>query len=137
MPKMLNISEAASLALHAMVLLAAHPEQRLAAGEIASELQASEAHLSKVLQRLARAGLVSSARGPKGGFVLRRKREEITLLEVFEAVDGPFPAGKCLLGLTACPATRCILGGVVEAVNQRVRSYLARTRLSKLSDVFA
>jgi Rrf2 family nitric oxide-sensitive transcriptional repressor len=63
MPTVLRMSDAASLALHGMVILAEAPERRVSARAIASELDASEAHLAKVLQRLARAGLVESVRG--------------------------------------------------------------------------
>ena len=58
MPTVLRISDAAALALHAMVMLAEAPERRMSAKAIASELDASQAHLAKVLQRLAKAGLV-------------------------------------------------------------------------------
>ena len=92
----LKISEAASLAMHACAVLAAHKGEPMAVGTIASALEASEAHLSKVFQELARGGLVRSLRGPKGGFSLTRPAEEITLLDVFEAIEGPFQAASCI-----------------------------------------
>jgi len=137
MASVLNISDAAALALHAMAFLASKPDRRLAAGEIASELQVSEAHLSKVMQRLAKAGLVKSARGPHGGFVLGRPADEIRLLDAYEAIEGPLGDNHCLLGIPTCGAKRCILGNLAEGVNSRVRGYLTKTKLSKLSDVFA
>ena len=51
-----------------MALLAAHPRERMSAGRIAELLGASQAHLAKVMQRLVKAGLVDSVRGPGGGF---------------------------------------------------------------------
>jgi len=132
----LRISEAASLALHAMVFLASSADKRVAASEIASQLHVSEAHLAKVLQRLAKVGLVRSTRGPKGGFVLGKPSGQLTLLEVYEAVEGPLSTSNCLLGLQGCGAKRCILGGLAGLVNARVRDYLAGTPLSELSDVF-
>ena len=136
MADMLKISEAASMGMHAMVLLAAKPERRLTAGEIAGELHVSGAHLSKVLQRLAKARLVASTRGPKGGFALAKDGRRVTLLDVYEAVEGPLGRSECLLGLPRCNAKRCIMGDVVGAVTTRVREYLAKTRLSTLNDVF-
>ena len=132
----LKISDAASLALHAMVFLAANPKRRLAAGEIASELHVSEAHLAKVMPRLAKADLVDSVRGPGGGFILARPASQIRLLDAYEAIEGKIEANHCLLGRKSCGAKRCILGGLVGVVNARVKDYLAETRLSKLSDVF-
>jgi len=133
--KVLRISEAASLALHTMALLAARPTDRWSTRRIADRLRASSFHLSKVLQRLAHVGLVTSVRGPKGGFTLARPAETITLLEVYEAIEGPLTASKCLLDQPVCRFRKCILGGLVGQLNRRIKDYLARKRLSELRDV--
>ncbi|MHB1415008.1 MAG: RrF2 family transcriptional regulator [Chloroflexota bacterium] len=133
MTNILRISEAASLALHAMALLARGSERRVAAKDLAASLQASEAHLAKVMQRLVREGFVSSVRGPSGGFVLKRRAEDITLLEIYEAVDGPLVLDGCLLGEPVCDGKGCLLGGLVTALNRQVREYLGATRLSELA----
>jgi len=135
MPSAVRMSEAAALALHAVVLLASRPGQRLAAAEIASQLQVSEAHLAKVLQRLAKAGLVRSVRGPKGGFVLGKPEDQITLLDAYEAIEGRLSPSQCLLHVPTCGAEGCIFGALVGAVNATVRDYLANTRLDKLNGI--
>ena len=132
----LRISEAASLGMHAAVMLAGSPRRRSASGEMAAELGVSEAHLAKVLQRLGKAGLVSSTRGPGGGFALSRPAAAIRLLEVYEAIEGPLLTRKCLLGVPACGASRCLLGSIVAEVDKRVRDYLAKTTLSQLRGLF-
>jgi Rrf2 family protein len=136
MSSLLRVSEAASLALHTMVLLAARNGARVSAPEMARRLRASEAHLSKVLQRLAHVGLVTSVRGPRGGFSLSRPAGSITLLEVYEAIEGPLQATKCLAREPVCGGRRCLLGGLVGDINTRVRRYLANTRLSELDDIY-
>jgi len=136
MPKVIKVSEAASLAIHAMVLLATRPEKVFSTKEIASILHASKAHLSKVLQRLARCGLVKSNRGPKGGFMLAKSIEEITLLEVYEAIEGPLLASECLLNTPLCGGRKCIFGQLLENAGQRFRDYMASTKLSEVTDVF-
>ncbi|MEJ2744359.1 MAG: Rrf2 family transcriptional regulator, partial [bacterium] len=60
MAKLIKMSEAVSLALHVTVLMAANPHAPLSTHEAASRIKVSEAHLSKVLQRLAKGGLVRS-----------------------------------------------------------------------------
>ena len=131
----LRISEAASLAMHTMALLAAYPDQALATRDMASSLRVSEAHLAKVMQRLGRAGLVNSFRGPKGGFSLAKPGDQITLLDVFQAVEGPLQPPGCLLGKPACQGD-CILGGLLSRIGQEVRDYFSRTRLSDLNGSF-
>ena len=137
MDNILKISEAASLAMHAGVYLAVNNHKKvLSTREIANTLGASEHHLSKVLQRLTRAGLVNPIRGPRGGFVLGRAPDKITLLEVYEAIEGHFAATNCLLSTRICKGKKCILGGLLERLNQETREYLKRTKLSELVDVY-
>jgi Rrf2 family protein len=128
-----HISEAASLAMHTMTLLAARGVERLTAREAAATLSASEAHLAKVLARLSRAHLVDAARGPQGGFTLARPADRITLLEVYEAIEGPMEEAGCLLGLESCRGTRCIFGDLLDEVTGQVRSYLASKTLNQLT----
>jgi Rrf2 family protein len=133
----LRISEAATLALHTLALLAARPGEIMSTHRIASRLDASEAHLAKVLQRLARMGLVRSIRGARGGFVLGREPDDVTLLEAYEAIDGPLRPNTCLMGHRVCRDHGCILGGLLEEINRDVRQHLSSQRLSDLTHVFA
>jgi len=135
MPNVLKISEAASLALHTMAYLAADTAALHATRRIAGDLGVSEAHLAKVLQRLGREGLVKSQRGPGGGFSLARDAATITLLDVYQATEGPLDDPGCLLGRPACGGG-CILGGLLEKVTSEVRDYLGKTRLSDLNSSF-
>jgi Rrf2 family protein len=132
MSTMLRISDAASLAMHAMFLMAEEPAKVLSTHEIATKLGVSEAHLAKVMQRLHKAGLLRSVRGPKGGFLPARPAGDVMLLEVYEVIDGPLSPSACLLGKPVCNGAECILGKLLGDVNRQVRSYLASTKLSDL-----
>ena len=136
MSTLLRISEATSLALHSVVFMAGNPDRSLPTAEIARALNSSESHLSKVLQRLAHLGLVRSSRGPGGGFMLSRPADQITLLEVYEAVEGPLTPNDCLLDAPVCRGTHCVLGGLLATVNHQVAAYLAGTRVADLSQVY-
>lgn len=133
MANLLKISDAASLALHMMICLADSPDQFISAHEIASALKVSENHLAKVGQRLHKAGLVESVRGPKGGFRLAKEAGKITLLEIFEAIEGHSAPAKCLLGREFCERENCVMGGLVESVNREVLEYFAKTTLAAQS----
>ncbi|MFQ5906197.1 MAG: RrF2 family transcriptional regulator, partial [bacterium] len=129
MSNVLNVSEAASLALHAAALLACNPEGPVTTREIAERLGASEAHLSKVLQRLVKEGLLRSMRGQKGGFVLARQASRISLLDLYKSIEGPLLLSKCLFGRRICSGEGCILGGFLETVSRDLREYMAGTKL--------
>jgi Rrf2 family transcriptional regulator, nitric oxide-sensitive transcriptional repressor len=130
MAGLFKISEAASLALHTLVMMAHETSRTWTVPEIAKALGGSEAHLYKVLQRLRKAGLTSSTRGPSGGYKLARPGEEISLLEVYEAIDGPIGKTTCLLGHPACNGTTCMFGDLIERTNSDIRQYLAGLKIS-------
>jgi Rrf2 family protein len=133
----LRISEAASLALHTMVFLAGDPVVRYSSGRIARTICVSEAHLAKVLQRLSRVGLLVSVRGPNGGFRLSRPAEQITLLDVFEAIDGPFEPEECLMHDKSCGQMGCLFGDLLIDINRQVREYLGSRNLEDVKWVYA
>ncbi len=136
MADILRFSDAASLAIHAMVYLGRTPDERQTVGQMAALIRCSEAHLSKVMQRLQHAALVRSTRGPKGGYRLERPAGEITLLNVFEVVEGPLHESDCLLETPVCQAGACVLGDLLSRVNRQVNDYLSQTTLADLSNVY-
>jgi Rrf2 family protein len=115
-----------------MAVIAREPETVHATHGVATALGVSEAHLAKVMQRLTRAGLVNSVRGPKGGFVPAKSASDVTLIEIYEAIEGPFEPKGCLLKKPACNGTDCILGQLLANVNREMHDYLANTTLSKV-----
>jgi Rrf2 family protein len=137
MAKLFKISDAASLGLHAMAVLATNEQTRQTLHNIASELNVSVNHLAKVVQRLVKTGLVESERGPAGGIRLARTPDKINFMQVYEAVEGPMDENYCLLGRNSCNPTDCILGGLMESVNNEVRDYFTKTTLDRFVAVHA
>ena len=133
MSSFVKISEAAALALHAMTFMASENGKVRSNKKIASVLTVSEAHLSKVLQRLAKAGLVRSIRGPSGGFTFQKKPEDISLLDIFEAMEGPYSINACLFADPRCRGKGCILDGLLVNLDNAAKNYLAKTTLSEFS----
>ena len=129
----LRISEAFSLAIHSLVLLAQKEGVYKKVKDLAQEIGVSEAHLAKVFQRLVKVGLVGSVRGPQGGFQLARPKEEVTLLAIYEAIEGPLvEEGGCPLRRERCPFRRCIFGGLLERMGAEFRAYLSSKTLSQI-----
>jgi Rrf2 family nitric oxide-sensitive transcriptional repressor len=133
MPRLINISEAVSLGLHTMVLLATDAARRFSNPQIAETLDVSGHHLAKVMQRLARAGLVDSVSGPRGGFLLAAPAQEIALLRIYEAIDGTLADKGCLLGEPICDRRNCVLGEVLHSLHEQMRDYLSNTTLAELA----
>lgn len=107
------LSDASEYALRAVVWLAQRPGEAQKVREIADGTQSAPGYLVKVLQNLARAGILSAQRGSHGGFTLERDPDELTALEVINAVDPVERIRTCPLGLEAhgdclCPMHRRI-----------------------------
>jgi Rrf2 family protein len=85
-------------AVRAALHLARHNEDgRRKTREIAADMDIPEKYLPQVLGELVRAGLVASVAGPDGGYELVRTPEEVSLLEVVEAAEGPVRSETCVL----------------------------------------
>ena len=134
MTKLLNISDAASLALHSMVFLASNREKHTSTKEIADVLNASENHLSKVMQRLVKGKLIESKRGPDGGFVITRPLDKISFMEIYESVDGKFDLNTCLFVHSICNGKGCILGCLPEMIHDQVQDYFMKTTLQEFKN---
>lgn len=129
MGNVLKISEAASLALHAMTVMAQKKDELVSVKDISNTLDVSANHLSKVLQRLVKADLVKSIKGYGGGFKITHKPEEITFLEIYEAIDGKFKPTNCLLDKPSC-SQKCIMGNLLTSLNSQVEEFFRNTKLS-------
>lgn len=132
----LRISDAASIGLHSMILLAADPARKRTTAEMARTLHVSEAHLSKVLQRLAKGRFIQAHRGPKGGFTLNRIPEEVTVAELYEYMEGQLHDGTCLLGLNDCPGRSCCFRPMLDKINSIVRTTFEKTTIADVAHVF-
>ena len=127
-----KISDAALLGLHAAAYMAQHEGVLVTTREVAAAYSSSENHLAKVLRQLSRTPLVKVVRGPRGGFMLAKPLHKITLLQVYEAVEGKYNPVSCFTDNHKCPRSACILGGQIEKITLQVRDYLAATTLASL-----
>ncbi|MER5960914.1 Rrf2 family transcriptional regulator [Streptomyces sp. NPDC002057] len=90
------MSEGVEWALHSCLNLAwIGPGRAVTAARLAAYHELPPAYLNKQLQALARAGIVTSVSGPKGGFRLARGLDRITLMDVVAAIEGPDEAFRC------------------------------------------
>ena len=105
----------------------------LLAGDIAKAIKVPESYLRKVMQQLARAGLVASHRGVKGGFSLAQEPNRITLQDVVEAIDGSLPTWCCVKEKKQCGSAPCPVSAAFEQARQKMAESLARTSIGDLA----
>ena len=129
MARVIQISEAASLAVHSMVLIASSKTQ-INVNKIAELTGASRNHLAKVMQRLVKDGMVKSTRGPAGGFVLKKKPEKITLLDIYESIEGPVDLAGCPLDRPICAFGKCLMGGIIKDLTREFMKYFKSNTLA-------
>ncbi len=129
-------SKSCEYGLQAILFVATYatPEKRIGLQEIA-QAQSIPAHfLSKILQILVRHKLLSSIKGPNGGFALYKSPKEITLLEVVSAIDGLDIFSKCGIGLKNCSDDHpCPIHNKFKFLRESIRSTLQGETLADLT----
>ena len=128
MAKIFSMSEAASIAIHSMVLIARNKDG-INAVKIAEQTGSSKNHISKVAQRLVKDDLLRSVRGPSGGFTLKKSPTEITLLDIYESIEGPLEITDCPMGTEVCHFDQCIMGNVVNKMTSEFKKFLQEQTL--------
>jgi len=126
--KIFSLSEASSIAIHSMVLIA-RAENGINAVKIAEFTGFSKNHIAKVLQRLVKSDMLNSVRGPSGGFSLKKEARTISLLDIYQAIEGPIEETDCPLAYEVCNFERCIMGNVINRMTSQFRKFLSSQTL--------
>ena len=99
----MQITRQADYALRAMLFLSRlDAGQRAATSQIAEDQEIPPSFLAKIISQLSIAGLIHTSRGARGGVSLARKVEDISLLDIVEAIDGPITLNECTKNPDAC-----------------------------------
>jgi Rrf2 family protein len=128
-------------ALHCTVLLAVlKPTSRMPGRSLAEFHGVSESYLLKHMQALTKAGICESVPGPTGGYRLARRPEEITILDIVEAIEGPEPAFRCdeirQRGPTAlAPSTYAVRCGIHAVMLEADLAWKQSLRSRTLADL--
>lgn len=130
MAKVFTLSEAASIALHGVILIA-QEKSGLNVLKISERTDTSKHHVAKVMQRLVKAGYLTSQRGPSGGFVLKKKPEDINFLELYEAIEGPIEISACPMDKQICPFDKCLMNNVTNKMTTDFKKYLKDQTVDK------
>lgn len=128
MASLIAFTEAVVIGLHSIVLIGRSSEI-LNVTEISTRIKSSRHHVAKILQRLAKEGFISSNRGPSGGFTLAKKPENITMLDIYEAIEGKFQVHACPADKDSCPFGNCLMGDFSFRFSNELREFLASKTL--------
>lgn len=126
------ISQTVEYALRAVVHLAAESPQSCTTQRLAAVTQVPAAYLSKVLQNLARAGIVQSQRGVGGGVALALEPKQLTILDVVNAVDPIERIETCPLDLKSHSAMLCPLHRRLDNALAEVEAAFGSTTLAEI-----
>jgi Rrf2 family protein len=133
---MLKLTKKADYALMAMKHLAeqANGSSR-SAKDVADAFGIPPEALAKILQRLAKAGLLHSQHGINGGYTLARPAHTISAFEVIQAIDGPLFITSCVTVRGECDQTdRCNIREPLRKVNESIEAVLKRIKISHMRE---
>src|SRR5580700_4777303 len=133
---MFKLSKKADYGLIAVKHLALHRQQHAcSANEIAEEYGISVTLMAKVLQKLARHGVVAAKHGSSGGYQLAKEPSKISALDVISAIDGPVLITSCVTNHGNCDATeKCSVREPLRRVNESILHVLSAVTISQLSE---
>ena len=125
-------SQTVEYALRAIVHLAKQPDALQTTAQIAKATQVPAPYLSKVLQTLARDGLVSVRRGVSGGFLLGKTPHQLTIYEVVQCVDPIRRIHTCPLELSSHRKRLCSLHKKMDGAMESIEAVFRKTTLAEL-----
>lgn len=132
---MLRFTKRADYGLMAIHFIASHGDDgAVSAKRIAEEFHIPPERLAKILQRLAKKKLITSHNGPKGGYVLTRHPDQITVGQVVRALEGPLSVVNCMSEHDDCPQfARCNLRRPVQKIQASITHVLDSMTLAELA----
>jgi Rrf2 family protein len=133
---MLKLTKKADYGLMAMKHLAEHVDQgACSAKDVAEAYGIPQEALAKILQRLAKVGLVRSQHGMNGGYTLTRDPKMISAFEVIKAIDGPLFITSCVTVRGECDQTdRCTIREPLRKVNESIEQVLKNIKISQMKE---
>lgn len=131
---MLRLSKLTDYGTVVLAHMARNPGAMHTATEVADATRVALPTVSKLLKFFTRAGLVTSARGARGGYTLARPPEQITAVQIIDAVEGPVAITQCSLGHDRCGIEPvCGVGHNWQRISLAIRDALKAVTLAQLA----
>lgn len=117
------LSRASKYAILSTLFLALNSSEskKVSVKEIAKKIDVPSPFLAKLFQQLVRSNIISSTKGPKGGFYLSKKNQKKAVIDIVENIDGLKKLNECFLGLSKCDGTNpCPIHYIVEPFKNQI-----------------
>ncbi len=130
------LSKSAKYATKAVLFLAVNSDEdkKVTVKDIAKQINVPQAYIAKLLQELSKHNLISSFRGPKGGFYLNEENSKEPVMRIIEVIDGKNKMTNCLLGLNECNADKpCPLHNIASSARTELISSFRNNSIGDLA----
>jgi Rrf2 family protein len=130
------LSNSSKYALKAVIYLALHTDEnnKMMVKDISARINVPKAYIAKLLQGLAKRKIISSAKGPKGGFYINPSNKNRTLMEVIEVIDGKQKIESCVLGLEDCNEQKpCPIHSLIGPLKSKMIDLLESKTINDLA----
>ncbi|MGC7873228.1 RrF2 family transcriptional regulator [Desulfosporosinus sp. SYSU MS00001] len=125
----MKYSKATNYALHTIVYMMEHKQsEKLSVQKLADHFKVSTTYLSKILTQLVKADLIESSSGVKGGYILSKKREDISFLDIILAIEGNSAFFKCEF-----QESNCSIHKVMIEAESLMEKYLEDKKLYEIA----
>ena len=131
MNKLINISEATSIAIHSLAYIA-NANRVVNAMELAEKTYFSKNHISKILQTLTKHNYLKSERGPNGGFILKKDPATISLMDIYQLIEGKPDRVFCGIHSDQCNFSECVYGNIMDKITADLFTYLQNRTIKSL-----
>ncbi len=131
------LSNSSKYAVKAVLFLALHSskDRKVMVKDISSPINVPQAYLAKLLQELSKEKIVSSTRGPKGGFFLSEEDNSQPVINILKIIDGEKRLTNCMLSLEQCDEEKpCPLHNILSASRLTILKHLKEKSIRDLSE---
>jgi Rrf2 family protein len=133
--EMLALSRTAGYAILALSCLEEAADRWVLLKDIVGRVNVPGPYLAKIMHALAQAGVVRAKRGYRGGFMLAKPSDQVSIAEIVDAVEGASWLGGCMLGFTECSDDRaCPAHALCKTERSKIRGFLEKLTLKDVAD---
>lgn len=129
---MIYILEATAIGLHVMIYIANRKGKIVPLKEITKVFSISKNHFSKFLQRLVKSVFLVSIKVPKGGFSIVKGKENPSLMDIYEAIEGKYIRKDCLFSSRHITSCYCIMKPLISSINNMFEEFIKNNSISNL-----